>query len=153
MNHFPALPASSIAAPWLAWLRPSLMLTEMWLSAGFVIYQRMPLLLQNQPHSAKDQREITRMVQEKVEAAGESAQAIGMQSMLAGMRFWTDMWQQSLRQGASAFTPGNTRHFSYHLSPGQWLKSLQSGARIATHGLRPIHARATANARRLAKPR
>lgn len=111
--------------------------------------------------NARDRNEFTRMGQEKIEAAMESAGRVASNLTLAhaelGARAVRDIlsWTTSLtalatsrtaaqfiaRQARVAETASRSAKTALEIS--------RSGARLARHGLAPIHARATANARRL----
>ncbi len=64
------------AIPGTAWLRPWLQLVEISWSAPVVIgYRTARMLTGGWPPSARDRREYSRMVQEKVDAFGQAAVA------------------------------------------------------------------------------
>ncbi|MDR6215016.1 polyhydroxyalkanoate granule-associated phasin [Paracidovorax wautersii] len=91
--------------------------------------------------SARDQREFTRMVQEKQVAFGQAWLAMGMQAMVAGpalamaaARAWYTPWQPGAVWNNALATQWQSAVW------GVWAK-----------GLAPVRAKAVANARRLAR--
>lgn len=160
MNRTPFLWSNT---PLLTWSRLGLNTGEMLAASAQVIQDWTQRMAQAGPLPyASDAKGFRSMGQEKLEAAGESFQAIGwqmlrMNQMVAGLLFkqWTD-WATSAAQFA---TP------PFWLWPGkefqQWLNQVQrSGsavgnqfstttAQLASHGLEPVHSRAKANAQRL----
>jgi hypothetical protein len=148
--------------PLFAWMEIGWKTGEMLLASAQVIAHRTSRIAAAGPRpGARDRRELTRMVQEKAEAAAESAVAMSMQIGAINMRF-------ALR-GLEQMTQATTALMSLPAgrSPAQALarqralmrvlrQSLptpnqisRSTARITRHGLAPIHRRATANAKRL----
>ena len=111
----------------------------------------------------RDRREFARMGLEKVEAAGESLWAIGQHLTAAhaklAMRTWTDMaaagnaWLGLV--GSRTLPQWMAGHASMARTLSQSARSAtqlsDATARMASKGLKPIHARATANARRLGR--
>ena len=102
------------------------------------------------------------MGQEKVDAAAQSAAAMGRQAMTLGAGFGLRAWRDlcAATQATIALTASRsadeTAERQAELAQ-TLMRSAQSmsglgnvGARIVGRGLRPIHAAATANARRLA---
>ena len=148
-------------APWgdFAWK-----MAEMSMASAQVIAHRTARLTAAGPlPSARDRKEFKRMGQEKIEASTESARAIA-----------AHMTTMNLTLGARAFSQmmsATTAFMSLAVSrtPGQYVarqarlaetvtrsaitaaELSRSTARLAKSGLKPIHARATANARRLRK--
>jgi hypothetical protein len=114
--------------------------------------------------SPRDRKEFTKMGQEKVEAAMESALAMSMRYALAQQQFalgwWNEVFSSATRIMLTSFAPANQRiHWKHFQSSGDALKGfhnlfatlLGSGVHISQHALRPIHSRATSNAKRLGK--
>ncbi len=85
---------------------------------------------------ARDRKEFTRMVTEKVAAAGQSGWGVASQLQSSWLEVWTRNWEQCLR-GEAATAP-------------QWESH---AAQLAHAALHPVHRAATANARRLATVR
>ncbi|NMG14619.1 polyhydroxyalkanoate granule-associated phasin [Aromatoleum bremense] len=111
--------------------------------------------------SASDQEEFTLMGQEKFEAAAESAQAMTMHLIKLNQRLW-EQTSVGMVGGASAIlslagsqTLGQsverqTDLFNVVSESAKNLSRLAgSSVTLAHRGLRPIHAKATANAKRL----
>jgi len=91
--------------------------------------------------SVRDQREFTRMVQEKQVAFGQAWLAMGMQAMVAGpalamaaARAWYTPWQPGAVWNPALAT--------------QWQNAMWG---VWAKGLAPVRAKAVANARRLAR--
>jgi hypothetical protein len=114
------------------------------------------------PLSARDRREFTLMGQEKLAAACESSLAIfahltAENRRLALGRLWAS-WAASSRvlSLAASRTPAQAiaRHAALVRSLGGLTRSSASGAtllQLAERAMRPIHSRATRNARRLSR--
>jgi hypothetical protein len=111
--------------------------------------------------NARDRKEFTLMGQEKIEAAAASAQAMGEQMMKANWQ-WAMLayrqWMGSLNSLAALTTrtsvPAGKRHARLMryamLNPTEMAAHFSGSiARLAHHGLKPIHSRATGNAKRL----
>ena len=113
--------------------------------------------------SARDRREFALMGREKLEAGVESASAMARQMMtmnpLLGPRAFEHMMAgaAAVMSLAASHTPGQAlaRHAKLVRAMTQSAATATqlSGAagRLAQHGLKPIHSRATANAKRLGK--
>ena len=119
------LPAPAL--PLALWTDLALRTGEMLAASAQVISHRTGrMALAGPAPNARDRKEFTRMVAEKVAAANESAWAMGRQMM-----------GTSLVWGAS---------------PAKNLAKLsQVSAKVTQQGLKPIHSRATANAKRLGR--
>jgi hypothetical protein len=116
--------------------------------------------------SAADQREFALMGQEKVAAAAESAQAMSLGWMRFNQQFATMAFRQmsagtaAIISLAASRTPGQSvarqtklvRDTMTH-SAAATSQLSKSAARLAQRGLKPIHSRATGNAKRLGKHR
>ena len=115
--------------PWLAWHELAWKTGVMMLESAEVIGHRTRrIAAAGARPSARDQRELARMTQEKFEAALESVQAMAVQAAAMNLALWRAPFAM-------------TRPKASQLS--------RSMARIAHGGLAPIHRRAAANARRL----
>jgi hypothetical protein len=105
-----------------AWWRNAMTLWEIGFAAPQVIAHRLQRMALAGPRPGRrDQREFTRMGQEKAEAFAESWMAMVLR-----------MWQGQQAMDASMFQQG--------LRP--WLATM-------AEGMKPVHRRVTANARRL----
>ena len=90
--------------------------------------------------SLRDRREFSRMGLEKIEAAGESLWAMGQHMTALNANLAMRAWQDMMRAGTSWMSVGASRTLpQLHVEM----------ARMTKKGLKPIHARATANAKRL----
>ena len=138
--------------------------TEMWTAAAQVIGHRTGRMAAAGPVlSTRDRDEFTLMVQEKIDAVGQSAAAMGREWLSFGSRTAVQAWGDLLKAGQAALavaTSGTIQQsFERQAELARTLQKsaasasglTQAGVRIARHGLKPIHAAATANARRLAR--
>jgi hypothetical protein len=161
----------TLANPWnpmfgsqQLWLDLATRNTEMLMAAAQVITHRTQRMAAAGPQpNARDRREFARMGSEKVDAARESATAMGAQMMALPWDLGLRWWQAASRASAAAGALGASRTPAQALARGKTLaNALQAtghaaahassaGARVAGRGLAPIHAKATANARRLSK--
>jgi hypothetical protein len=110
--------------------------------------------------SARDQKEFTMMGEEKIEAAAESAQAIAAQMMRANQQLGMLMFEQWMAGARSLMTTsafasgeGQAKLVRNAMQNSAEMASHLSGSvvQLAQHGLKPIHSRATGNAKRLGK--
>jgi hypothetical protein len=113
--------------------------------------------------SLRDRREFARMGIEKVEAANESAWAMGRHlttlNAQLGARAWKDLMEAGnawMSLAASSNVPQAVerqvklmRTVSKSAASASTLSN--AAARMTRHGLAPIHSRATANAKRLSR--
>ena len=113
--------------------------------------------------SARDRREFALMGQEKIEAGVESASAIAAQLMamnlLLGPRTFEHMKTGAAAMMSLAASRTPTQAIARHAklvrtmtqSAGTTAQLSAASARLAHRGLKPIHSRATANAKRLGR--
>ena len=113
--------------------------------------------------SARDQREFALMVQEKFDAASASAAAMAGQWLSIGGGFgvqvWHDLFQAGIGLLSLAASPTVQQSVARQAELARTLRRSAAsasrlgtaGARVAHRGLQPIHAAATANARRLTR--
>ncbi len=150
--------------PLMIWTDVALKTGEMLVSSGSVIHLRTSRMAEHgmQPTPA-DMREIHLMSEEKLAAVTESGAAIANQlhtTQYALMNRAVQQWFQTgtaLMSLAASFTPTQA------LSRGQALieagtrtaatvsQLSSAGARIAQRAIKPIHAKATSNQRRLSQ--
>jgi hypothetical protein len=120
-----------------AWWRNAATLWEIGLAAPQVIAQRTTrMVLAGATPSARDRREFARMGREKAEAFGESWLAMGLRLWQVQTAAAAQWWGQWMRQGPQLL-----------LAAEQPL--LQAWPHVMASGLKPVHRRVTANARRL----
>jgi hypothetical protein len=157
--------AISSPAPALAWAKLAMHSGEMLFAAMQVIQHRTTRMMTAGLHpSARDRKEFTRMGEEKVEAAMESAMAMSMRYALAQQQFvlgwWNEVFKSAGRMMQASLAPANQQmQWKHFQSSGHAFKGfgelfaalIGSGVHIGQHGLRPIHSRATNNAKRLGK--
>jgi len=119
--------------------------TELALAVPQVVAHRLLRMAHAGPHlSARDRKEFARMVAEKHTAFGESWNAMALQAL------------QSQRTFAAALALAATTTRSTRASPAaQTLAAHLQQAALAVigKGLAPVHRRAVANAKRLARTR
>ena len=157
-----ARPSAASQAPFALWSSLALETGEMLFAAAKVIGVRTNRLACAGPlPTARDRREFTLMGREKIEAATLSATAMGTQWMRLGtdlgLRTWRDLCETTLATLAlaSSRTPQESAARQAELtrtlvqSAASITELGNAGAHIAGRGLKPIHAAATANARRL----
>jgi hypothetical protein len=136
----------------------------MWASAQVISIRTTRAMVADPRHRARDSRELAMMGQEKLEAAGESFARMGAYWTSLGMQFAMFGWNQWMAMskamlptaGSSSLTDlmGQQSRLVQTAMQGNAklaAAAMQSGAKAAQHGLKPIHARATRNARRLSK--
>lgn len=161
-----SLPSSRFFNPFLLWADVAFKTHEMLLHSGSVIHLRTERMAKaGLSPSDTDLAEMQLMGHEKLAAATESGAAIANQlhSTQFGLvnravRHWLG-GAVALASLATSTTPTEIATHGRALAgaatrTAATLSQLSSaGARIAQRGLKPIHAKATANARRLALPR
>ena len=152
--------------PLSGWLQLTVKTAEMLLASGQVIGHRVGRMAAAGPNpSAADRREFTLMGTEKVAASAASSSAMVMHLMEDNFRIAQRMFKAQVGI-ASAFASLVTSPTAAHARARQAALTTalrqqpvtaesvsKSAARLATLGLAPIHAAATANSRRLKKKR
>lgn len=118
--------------------------SEMWLAAPQVVAHRLGRMAVAGPRpSAKDQREFHRMGAEKLAAFGEAWQAMTWQMLKSNQQIAASMlrswWPMLGTRGAPAAAPLTQAALAWQAATLD----------ILGQGLRPVHRRAVANARRL----
>ncbi len=153
------------ANPFLTWTLLASKIGEMTLASAQVIGQRSNrMAMSGMPPNARDQREFSLMSQEKVMAAAESAQALTLSMMMLSRQIHALALKQILTGAwaslslASSRTPAQSAARQAKLVRDTMANSAvaasqlsTSAARLVKKGLKPIHSRATGNAKRLAK--
>jgi hypothetical protein len=146
-----------------AWNSLAVKMGEMMLASAETIAQRSQgMTRMGTRPSAQDFREIHRMVQEKIEAAAESGHALWNEMIKLNTRLASLGWQQMAAtnsaflaslSGSTSRKRGKRQH---HHAGRAALDVIEAATHIATavsqsatKGLKPVHRRATANARRL----
>lgn len=158
------IPRSFFAGPLAQWSELALKTSEMLVASAEVIGHRTGRLMSCGPlPNSEDQREFTLMGQEKLEAAAEAAAAMAFHAIEAQQKLLGSAMRQML-QGSSTMLSlvSSTSAEQAAESQAKLLRAMTRSA-IATsrlsaapalmahQGLAPIHARATANAKRLGK--
>lgn len=156
--------ANAFANPFVAWTDLAWKLGEMSLASAQVVAHRTSRMAACGPlPSARDRNEFTRMGQEKLEAATESTQAIAAHLFGMNLDFGAGLFRSMVTGGAAMASLAAsqnvgqfvTRHASLAetvLRSSRLMSDFSnSAASLAGRSLKPIHARATANARRLGR--
>jgi hypothetical protein len=155
---------NAIANPFLLWVDVAMKTGEMMMASAQVIEHRTRrMAAAGSNPNASDRREFALMGQEKVEAAAKSAQGMAAQMMTMNPFLGPRAVRQTLATATAMMSLAGSRTFSQALarqaklvrtmtqSAGTASRISGASARLAQRGLAPIHARATANARRLGK--
>lgn len=145
-----------------AWKTGEMMLASMHVSG----HRSHRMLSATHPPSDVDQREFALMVREKVAATSESAQGMAFAWLRFNQKFAEIAFRQisagtaaflslatSRTLGESVTRQGNLLRETMVHSATATSQLSQSAAHVAQRGLQPIHSRATANSKRLAKRR
>ena len=146
------------------WLDLTWKTAEMFAASAQVIGHRSGRMAAAGPRpSALDRREFALMGQEKLDAAAASAAAMTRQWFAFGNAAALQAWRDALAAGNAALALASSRSLQESVERqaalartlGRSATSVSrlsaAGAHIAGRGLAPIHAAATANARRLAR--
>jgi hypothetical protein len=150
------------ALPFAVWTDVALRTSEMLIASAQVIGHRTQRIARaGHSPGLRDRREFARMGIEKVEAAGESALAMSSQMLVMNAQAWTRAWQDGIAAASAWMSYGGSctlpQLVERQLQLAQAVSaSAHSAARLSDvtanvvgKGLAPIHARATANAKRL----
>ena len=165
MNPAPLL--QSYVDAWQTWSRFGWRFSEMLFASSQVIVHRTDRMRKaGTALHADDRQEFSLMKQEKVEAALESAQAMALESVLAGQRYAAFAFGQffagmpALLALALPGTAGQVSARRIRLVHDTVQRSALSATRLSNatgkivqKGLTPIRKRATANAKRLKRVR
>jgi len=150
------------AFPFMVWNDLALRTGEMLVASAQVIGHRTHrIAAAGHSPGLRDRREFARMGLEKLEAAGESWWAMGQQMAAMNGQLLMRAWQDLVAAGTAWLAFGNSRTLPQLMQRQVALgRSLSQSAHSATRlsdatarlmgkGLKPIHTRATANAKRL----
>jgi len=137
---------------------------EMTLASAQVIgYRTGRMALAGAAPNARDRREFALMGQEKIEAGAQSAQAMAARMMTISQPWGALAARQMARNSAAPMSEASSRTPSQLIARQAALaRALEqsassmahvsgSAAKLAHRGLKPIHVKATANAKRLGK--
>jgi len=152
------------ANPFMAWSELSWKFGEMWMASAQVVAHRTARMAAAGPMpGSRDRREFALMGQEKVEAAAESALAIAGHLAAMNLEFGARAVRNAVTESTAWMSLVTSRnvgelmtrqlHVAHALTRSINTASAfaESTAHLGRRGLKPIHARATANARRLAR--
>jgi len=150
--------------PFLAWTDLAWKIGEMSMASAQVIAHRTRRMAAAGPlPNARDRQEFTLMGQEKIEAAAESARAIAAHLATMNLKFGTRVFTHMVTGAAALMSLAASRSVGQSIArQAKLAESVSRSAKIASglsdstaqvarRGLKPIHARATSNARRLGK--
>ncbi|HEX9452450.1 MAG TPA: polyhydroxyalkanoate granule-associated phasin [Burkholderiales bacterium] len=165
MNTAPLL--RSYVDAWRIWSGFGLRFSETLFASSQVIAHRTDRMrAAHTTPRADDREEFALMKQEKVDAALESAQAMALESILAGQRYAAFTFRQffaGMPALLSLALPGTPRQLSarqirlvrntVHQTAMSTNKLSVATGKIVQRGLTPIRKRATANAKRLKRVR
>jgi hypothetical protein len=163
MTRIPSV--ATYANPFLQWMNVVLSIGQMmWASSHVITHRTSRMLLAHPNYGVRDRRELALMRQEKVDAANESANAMGAQMVRMSLELGLLAFKQWLAAATALTALASSR--APARSFGQAAKFLgdtatrsavavsqlsSSSAKLAHHGLKPLHSRATKNAKRLKK--
>lgn len=149
------------ANPWAVWNDLTTTTTEMMVASAEVIADRsLRMARASTPPSGKDQREFSRMMDEKVEAGQEAAQAMANSWLTTQGRSATDMWSHAfgfmpmMMAMATSTTPAQAFSAQMNLMNHMMKPMLDPASAFdaisLTHkAMKPYHGRAQANVKRL----
>ena len=150
--------------PFLAWTDLAWKLGEMSMDSAHVIAHRTARMAAAGPRpNARDRQEFTRMGQEKIEAATESARAIAAHLAMMNLQFGARALGHMVAGTTALMSLATSRSVGQFITRQAKLAETlsrsaktvselsDSTARLATRGIKPVRARASANARRLGK--
>lgn len=159
-------PAPPAALPFMMWNNLALQTAEMLVASAQVIAHRTGRMARaGHSPSLRDRREFTRMGAEKVEAANESLWAMGRQMTQMNAALGVKAWQDMMNAGAACMSLATSTDIAQAMKRQAELARTVAGsaksasalsgaiARVSSGGLKPIHSRATANAKRLGRTR
>ena len=150
--------------PFLAWADLAWKIGEMSMASAQVIAHRTRRMAAAGPlPNAHDRQEFILMGREKIEAAAESARAIAAHLATMNLKFGARAFTHMVTGAAALMSLAASRSVGQSITRQAKLAQTvsqstitpselsDSTARLARRGLKPIHARAAANARRLGK--
>lgn len=153
---------ASPITPVLLWMDLAWKSGEMLLTSAQVINHRTTMIANSRtPMSKKDQKEFNLMSQEKLEAGTASAFAMAAYMTRLNHKLWTRAFEQMLGVNTAMISLAASGTISQSASRQKTLgravaQSMDTGSRLSSttanllqRGLEPVHAKATANARRL----
>ena len=154
----------SFTNPFLVWSHLAWKTCEMMLASAQVIQHRTGrMAVMGAKPSARDRREFALMGQEKIEAGIESASAMAAQMMAMNPLLATRAVKNMMTGATALMSLATSQTASQAMvrhakvvgimaqSASPTAQVFGAAARLAQHGLKPIHSRATANARRLGR--
>jgi hypothetical protein len=152
------------ANPFLVWTDLAIKTGEMMVASAQVIGHRTSrMAAAGSNPSARDRQEFSLMGQEKLEAITESAQAMAAQMMRMNLQSGAQVFQQMLTAATDMMSLAASRTVSQSMArQAKLMRTMTrsavtaselsgSAARLAHRGLKPIHSRAAANAKRLGR--
>lgn len=150
--------------PFLVWTELAIKTGEMMMASATVIDHRTRRMsAAGSTPSARDWREFGVMRDEKLKAAGQSAQAMARQLLTMDPLLWVRAYRQTLAVTAAMMSLAASRTINQFVErQARLMRTLsesitpmfalsEATARLAQHGLTPIHSKARANARQLGR--
>jgi len=150
--------------PFMLWSDLATKAAEMmWASAEVIAHRTSRMAMAGHSPNARDRREFALMGQEKLEAGVKSMQAMGMHMLSASEPWAATAYRDSLRNYAALVSLASSRTAGQAIARQAALahalgqsavgmaNAATSATRLAHRGLKPIHAKAVANAKRLGK--
>lgn len=160
----PPIRSAPFLNPWLSWFALTRKTAEMMVASAQVIHHRTGrMTAAGHNPSARDRREFALMRQEKIDATMESAQAMSSQVMATNARLGLRYFQLMSTSTAALMSLASSRTVSQSMARHAKLVRTVSaaaplsaaiaaaGVKIAHRGLKPMHSRANANAKRLGR--
>lgn len=154
----------SYLSPFMLWSDLATKTLETMLASAQVIGHRTGrMALAGPAPNVRDRREFALMGQEKIEAGAQSAQAMVAHMMTMNQRRGALAFRHLLQNSAAFMSLASSRTPSQLIarqaalaralaqSASSMADVAKNATKLAHRGLRPIHAKATANARRLGK--
>jgi hypothetical protein len=152
------------ASPFAIWTSLAFRTGEMMMASAQVIGHRTNRMIASGPMpNESDRREFSLMGQEKMEATSESVQAMAKHMMTLNQQIGAQAVGHMLAGATDMLSLATSQTAGQALArQAQLIRTLTRGAvsasqlstsaaRLAQRGLKPIHSRATANAKRLGK--
>ncbi len=157
-----ANPMLVVFTPAMAWMNVWLKFNETMWASSQVIAHRTDLMSKAGPlPTAEDQRELSRMVSEKVEAFGDASRhaAMGLAAIGPALPLGVGMNLLKASNAAGSLASSKTWTQAVSRQVALWQQLARSSpaatelshqiAQISSKALAPVHAKATANAKRL----
>jgi len=157
-------PGYSYLTPFMLWNDLAMKTAEMMLASAQVIGHRTArMAVAGSAPNARDRREFALMGKEKLDAGAQSGQAMATHLMTMNPQLGAQAFHNMLQSTAALVSLASSRTPAQLIarqaalaralghSTASILDVAQSATRLAHRGLKPVHAKATANAKRLGR--